>query len=101
MESMRFIRYRLEHRQPMLVLHRSAMNGFTTGMSQHDEEADLITVEEVYLRGGGEFLIGLLDDRVVAMGGFRRLSDTSAELRRMRIQRELQGFGYGTQLLRE
>ena len=35
------------------------------------------------------------------MGGFKRLSDTSAELRRMRIERELQGRGYGTQLLRE
>jgi GNAT superfamily N-acetyltransferase len=35
------------------------------------------------------------------MGGFKKLSDTSAELRRMRIERELQGRGYGTQLLRE
>jgi ribosomal protein S18 acetylase RimI-like enzyme len=35
------------------------------------------------------------------MGGFKRLAGTSAELRRMRIERELQGRGYGTQLLRE
>jgi GNAT superfamily N-acetyltransferase len=30
-----------------------------------------------------------------------RLSDTSAELRRMRIEPEFQGKGYGRQLLRE
>jgi GNAT superfamily N-acetyltransferase len=35
------------------------------------------------------------------MGGFKRLAGTSAELRRMRIERELQGRGCGTQLLRE
>ncbi len=35
------------------------------------------------------------------MGGFKRLSDTEAELKRMRIASDLQGQGYGTILLRE
>jgi GNAT superfamily N-acetyltransferase len=70
-------------------------------MSQQEDEADLVTIEQVYLRDGGEFLIGFINERLVAMGGFKRLTDTSAELRRMRIERELQGRGYGTQLLRE
>jgi GNAT superfamily N-acetyltransferase len=85
----------------MLALHRSAIVGFTLGMSQQEDEADLVTIEQVYLRDGGEFLIGFINERLVAMGGFKRLTDTSAELRRMRIERELQGRGYGTQLLRE
>ncbi len=99
--SLRFIRYRPEYQQPMLALHRSAVEGFTLGISQEQDEADLAAVEQVYLREGGEFLIGLLGERLIAMGGFKRLSQTSAELRRMRINRELQGKGYGTQLLRE
>jgi GNAT superfamily N-acetyltransferase len=98
---MRLIRYRPEHREPMLALHRSAIVGFTLGMSQQDDEADLMAVEQIYLRYGGEFLIGFINKRLVAMGGFRRLSDTAAELRRMRIEPELQGRGYGTQLLQE
>ncbi len=85
----------------MLALHRSAIAGFTLGMSQQDDEADLMAIEQVYLRAGGEFLIGFINEKLVAMGGFKRLSDTSAELRRMRIERELQGKGFGTQLLRE
>lgn len=101
MKSMRLVRYRPEYQEPMLVLHRNAMNGLTTGISQHDEEADLRAVEQNYLHSGGEFLIGLLDGVVIAMGGFKRLSNTSAELRRTRIQRDLQGRGYGDQLLRE
>ena len=101
MRSLRLIRYQSEYQEQILELHRSAMDGFLTGISQHDEEADLMAVEQVYIGGGGEFLVGILDDRVVAMGGFQRLADTTAELRRMRVHRELQGQGYGTQLLQE
>ena len=85
----------------MLALHRSAIVGFTLGMSQQEDEADLVAIEQVYLRDGGEFLVGFINERLVAMGGFKRLAGTSAELRRMRIERELQGRGCGTQLLRE
>jgi GNAT superfamily N-acetyltransferase len=98
---MRLIRYQPEYREQMLALHRSALTGFNLGMTQQEDEADLMAIEEAYLRSGGEFLVGFLDERLVAMGGFKRLSDTLAELRRMRIERELQGRGYGTQLLRE
>ena len=83
----------------MLALHRSAIVGFTLGMSQQEDEADLMAIERVYLVNGGEFLIGFIGKRLVAMGGIKRLSENSAELRRMRIERELQGRGYGTQLL--
>ena len=99
--DMRLIRYRPEYRQPMLALHRSAIVGFTLGMSQQEDEADLVAIEQVYLRDGGEFLIGYINERLAAMGGFKRLTDISADLRRMRIERELQGRGCGTQLLRE
>jgi GNAT superfamily N-acetyltransferase len=98
---MRLIRYQSEYQEQMLELHRSAIEGFILGMSQQQDEADLTAVEEVYLRNHGEFLLGFMDERLVAMGGFMRLSDDLAELRRMRIARELQGRGCGTLLLRE
>ncbi len=98
---MHLIRYRSEFQEPMLALHRSAIEGFVLGMTQQQDEADLMALEEVYLRTRGEFLLGFLGERLVAMGGFKRLSDDLAELRRMRIARELQGKGYGTLLLRE
>jgi GNAT superfamily N-acetyltransferase len=98
---MHLIRYRAEYQEPMLALHRSAIEGFTLGMSQQQDEADLLAVEDVYLRNRGEFLLGLLGERLVAMGGYKWLSEGSAELRRMRIARDLQGQGYGTLILRE
>jgi GNAT superfamily N-acetyltransferase len=98
---MRLVRYQPGCQEPMLMLHRSAIEGFTLGMSQQEDEADLVAVEEVYLSNGGEFLLGFIGERLVAMGGFKRLSDGLAELRRMRIARDLQGQGYGTVILRE
>ena len=85
----------------MLDLHRSALEGFTLGLTQQQDEADLMAIEDVYLRNGGEFLLGFIGERLVAMGGFKRLSEGLAEVRRMRIARDLQGRGYGTYLLRE
>ena len=98
---MRFIRYQSEYQEPMLKLHRSAIEGFTLGMSQQQDEADLVAVEDIYLRSRGEFLIGFIGERLVAMGGYKRLSDDVAELRRVRIARDLHGRGYGTLMLRE
>ena len=98
---MHLIRYKREFQEPMLALHRSAIEGFSLGMSQQQDEADLVAIEDVYLRSRGEFLLGFLGERLVAMGGFKRLADDLAELRRMRIARALQGRGYGTLMLRE
>lgn len=98
---MRIIRYRPEHLEPMLALHRSAIEGFALGMTQQQDEADLMAVEDVYLRNGGDFLLGFIDERLIAMGGFKRLAPSLAELRRMRISRDRQGQGYGTLILHE
>ena len=98
---MQLRRYESKYLDQILTLHRSAIDGFIIGIAQHDEEADLLAIEQAYLSGGGEFLVGLIDESAIAMGGFQRLSDTQAELRRMRIHREFRGQGYGTQMLRE
>jgi len=101
---MKLIRYRPEYFEPMLDLHRSARLGLEKlgldiSISESEEETDLRDIEQVYLQSGGEFLIGILDREVVAMGGFQRLSRDSAELRRMRIRTDLQDQGFGSQLL--
>jgi len=98
---MKLIQYEPEYQQSMLALHRSALQGFDLGMSQEQDEADLLDLENVYIQPGGEFLLGFIGPRLIAMGGFERVSDKEAELRRMRIAADLQGRGYGTILLRE
>jgi GNAT superfamily N-acetyltransferase len=63
-------------------------------------DADFADIDRVYLRNGGEFLIGLLGDRIVAMGALKRLSGTVAEITRMRVHPRLWRCGYGEAILR-
>jgi GNAT superfamily N-acetyltransferase len=77
-------------------------------------DADLRAVEETYLDGSGEFLVGERDGRVVATGGLRSVEadadgdspwtdvgDRTFEVTRMRVVPDHQGNGYGTQILTE
>lgn len=98
---MQLIRFTPEYQDDIISLHRSAINGFVIGIEQDDEEADLRNIPNVYPGSGGEFLIGLIDGELIAMGGFRVISGTRAELCRMRIKRDFQGQGYGSLLLKE
>jgi ribosomal protein S18 acetylase RimI-like enzyme len=61
--------------------------------------SDLHQIEQVYLRNRGEFLVGILDGRLVVMGAIKRTTAERAEVKRMRVQREFQGQGLGQQIL--
>jgi GNAT superfamily N-acetyltransferase len=60
---------------------------------------DLDDIEGEYLENGGEFLVGLVEDHVVATGAFQQLGDDTAALRRIRVDPAYQREGYGTELL--
>ena len=60
---------------------------------------DLHDIDGFYLNNGGEFLVGLLDDRVVAMGALKRITREKAEVKRMRVHPDHQRKGYGRQIL--
>jgi GNAT superfamily N-acetyltransferase len=50
---------------------------------------------------GGLFLLGRLDGRPVAMGGWRRLDDTTAEIKRMYVSPSARGQGLARRVLAE
>jgi GNAT superfamily N-acetyltransferase len=97
--KMEFQRYYDGHQEALIRLHRSALAGVSHGYPQEEEESDIRSIASEYLSDGGEFLIGFVDNQLVAMGGFRIVSEGVAELRRMRIAPELQGRGIGSALL--
>ena len=96
---MQLKRYESKFNDSILALHRGAIEGFSLGMSQVQDEADLVAIESTYLDSGGEFLVGFVDDQLVAMGGFILLTGSKAELKRMRIKPDCQGRGYGSIIL--
>jgi len=60
---------------------------------------DLHDIPAVYLNHGGEFLVGVIDGRIVAMGALRRTDAERAELKRMRVDPACQRRGYGRAML--
>ncbi len=82
-------------------------------LAEHDYEPDQIPavvaddpnygdfhhIEDVYLRQGGEFLVGCYDDQLVAMGGLERLDPERAYVKRVRVHHAYHGRGFGRAIM--
>ncbi|REE95704.1 GNAT family N-acetyltransferase [Thermomonospora umbrina] len=111
----------------VLELHRSGLArvGLRPGDGVYYEH-DLFRIEEIYLRRGGEFVVGERAGEVVALGGLRRAdlipcgvtraegvpgvdedawmmrppTTGTAEMVRLRVRPDLQRRGYGSAIVR-
>lgn len=112
-------RYRSADHAAVLGLHREglAQVGLRPGDGVYYDH-DMFRMEEIYLRNGGEFVVGVRTGETVAMGGLRRanvvpcgverahggyaaaapVSDT-AEMVRLRVTPRLQRHGYGSAIV--
>jgi ribosomal protein S18 acetylase RimI-like enzyme len=92
-------RYSAGDREAVWRLHNEALDEVGAHLGNGPWDADLGEIEVSYLQTGGEFLVGVVDGRVVAMGALRPVSPGEAEVKRMRVEPALQGRGYGQALL--
>ena len=92
-------RYRSGDRARVRALHDLALQDAGAHLGTGRWDADLDAIEDVYLGGGGEFLVGTLAQEIVAIGALRRTGPRDAVLTRMRVTPRLQGQGHGTQML--
>lgn len=92
-------RYQCTDHEHVRRLHNVALEaaGFHAGNGPWDE--DLNRIEDVYLNARGDFLVGILDEQVVAMGALRAIDADTAEIKRMRVLPELQRRGLGRRML--
>lgn len=100
-ETLFIRRYEPADRAAVRDLHDEALHDVGAHLGDGAWDADLDEIEAVYLRSGGEFLVGTLDGGVVAMGALRRTSEKRAQVTRMRVAPGLQGRGMGQRLLDE
>ena len=98
-EGLQVRRYEPGDREAVWRLHNEALDEVGAHLGNGPWDDDLHEIEASYLKTGGEFLVGVLDGRVVAMGALRRVSSEEAEVKRMRVEPALQGRGYGQSLL--
>jgi ribosomal protein S18 acetylase RimI-like enzyme len=92
-------RYRPGDHEAVRNLHDDALHDVGAHLGDGPWDSDLDAIESVYLRDGGEFLIGVLEGEVVAMGALRREPEGRARITRMRVSPNLQGRGIGQTLL--
>ena len=92
-------RYQLQDHDEVWDLHNLALNRVNAHGGNGLWDDDLHHVDEVYLRAGGEFLVGVLDGRIVAMGALKRADAERAEIKRMRVHPDAQRSGHGSAVL--
>lgn len=98
-EPLHIRRYDPGDKRAVRRLHDDALNEVGAHLGSGSWDDDLDEIESVYLDSGGEFLVGVLNGEIVAMGALMRMSTEKAELKRMRVRPGLQGRGYGQVLL--
>jgi len=94
-------RYQASDKDEVWELHTLALEktGAHAGRGPWDE--DLANIEEIYLNNNGDFLIGTINNRIVAMGALKKLSKDHVEMKRMRVHPDYQWKGIGTVMLKE
>lgn len=80
-------------------LHVDGLNQTGSFVNNPKHDQDLLNIKETYLSHKGEFLIALINNKIIGMGAFRKVDNQTAEIKRMRVNREHQGKGIGTLIL--
>jgi GNAT superfamily N-acetyltransferase len=99
-ERIVFRRYLPTDLPSVLELHTLALRV----AGAHDDcvslDEDLARIEKVYF-DGGEFLLGMVGERLAAMGALRRNPSGSVEIKRMRVHPDFQRRGFGEAILKQ
>ncbi len=59
---------------------------------------DMDDIEGVYLNNG-DFLVGVRDKEIVAIGAIKKFTESCAEIKRIRVRRDCQRHGYAAAIM--
>jgi GNAT superfamily N-acetyltransferase len=91
-------RYQPPDHDAVCELHKTALLA-VGAYADGPWNADLNQIQAAYLDNGGEFLVGVLQGRVVSMGALKRRGPDRAEIKRMRVHPDFQRRGFGQAIL--
>ena len=102
-------RYQAEDNEAVKALHYAGIRQFDADARTDADlfgvesyiDADLDDIENVYIRNNGEFLVGIYEEKLVAMGALKKLSATRGEIKRMRVHLDYQRQGFGQIILQK
>ena len=88
-------RWRASDFNEAVVLNREAESPLGIPPETGDWTRDMLGIKMTFLDSGGEFLVGHINARLVVMGGFKPLDETTAEIKRIRVTPSLHRKGVG------
>ncbi len=99
MDKLVIRRYKPSDFDQVWDLHKLALkeSGFDFGIGPWDD--DIQDIESLYINRGGEFLVGLINDQIIVMGGLLKLDQRTVKLRRMRTHPSFQRRGFAQTIL--
>ncbi len=80
-------------------LHRLGLQQYGVDRGDGPWDDDLRDIPTVYGQNRGQFLVAFDGERLIGMGGVRRVDADVAEIKRMRVRPEFQRQGIGTAIL--
>ncbi len=95
-------RYKPLYNEDVKQLHYAGVTQIDLTHNHPDNpfvDSDMDDIEGFYINNRGEFLIGVEDDEIVAIGGLKRVSDTCGEIKRIRVRRDRQKQGLGQEIM--
>lgn len=95
LETLEFRTYQPKDLEQVLALERSAFSDQELYAKLVMNLEDLYDIPANYFDKRGDFLVGVQDEEIVAMGGLRQKSEEIVHIGRMRTKLELQGTGLG------
>ena len=98
-EDLKIRRYESGDEIAVRRLHDVAMREAGIHLGDGPWYDDLREIQEVYLRGGGEFLVGTVEGEIVSMGAVKKTGEDRAEIKYMRVSPEYQRRGFGQVIL--
>lgn len=93
-------RYQADDHDQVWHLHKLALLASGAYAESGPWDDDLHHIEEVYINSGGEFLVGLCEGVIVAMGAIT-VEGGKPEIKRMRVHPDHQRRGYGQAILQQ
>ena len=100
MNNLLIRRYKSSDKEKVKKLYELASIHSEIGYRSGPWEQDFENIEASYFNGG-TFLVGLFDNKIVAIGGCMKISDTVGYIRRMRTHPEYRRKGFAQQILEE
>lgn len=93
--NVKFRRYKKADNKQIKHLHRIALESAGAYAKSGNWDQDLDDIPNVYL----EFLVGIKEETLIAMGALKKISGDTVEIKRMRVHPDFQRHGLGQKML--